>query len=71
MVWSSSHTTYTQARAHTHSESHNVGAVGCLREIKSAISVARNVMERTGHTFLVGDLGQFTVTMVVVSILWG
>ena len=39
------------------SESHDVGAVGCLREVKSAISVARNVMERTMHTFLVGDQG--------------
>lgn len=33
----------------------NVGAVGCLRRIKPAIRVARNVMEKTRHTFLVGE----------------
>ena len=38
-------------------ETHDVGAVGCIRRIKSAISVARNVMERTTQTFLVGDQG--------------
>lgn len=36
---------------------HSVGAVGCLKRIKAAISVARNVMEHTTHTFLVGDDG--------------
>ncbi|XP_061108539.1 N(4)-(beta-N-acetylglucosaminyl)-L-asparaginase isoform X2 [Conger conger] len=34
----------------------DVGAVGCLRRIKNAIGVARAVMERTKHTFLVGEL---------------
>lgn len=32
-----------------------VGAVGCLRRVKKAISVARKVMELTYHTLLVGD----------------
>ncbi|KAJ8382949.1 hypothetical protein SKAU_G00037270 [Synaphobranchus kaupii] len=32
-----------------------VGAVGQLRRIKNAIGVARAVMERTKHTFLVGE----------------
>ena len=36
---------------------HNVGAVAGLREIKDAIGVARAVMDHTGHTLLVGDLG--------------
>jgi N4-(beta-N-acetylglucosaminyl)-L-asparaginase len=34
---------------------HAVGAVGCIKRIKRAISVARKVMERTSHTLLVGD----------------
>ncbi|CAL1278988.1 unnamed protein product [Larinioides sclopetarius] len=34
---------------------HNVGAVGALRRVKSAISVARKVLEHTEHTLLVGD----------------
>ncbi len=34
-----------------------VGSVGCLKNIKNAISVARNVMERTGETILVGGDG--------------
>ena len=38
-------------------ETHDVGAVGCLKNIKSAISVARHVMEYTEHTFLVGKDG--------------
>ena len=38
------------------SETHDVGAVGCLRGVKSAISVARSVMEHTSHTLLVGSL---------------
>lgn len=33
----------------------DVGAVGALRRIQHAISVARKVMEKTYHTFLVGD----------------
>ncbi|KAL3878195.1 hypothetical protein ACJMK2_030563 [Sinanodonta woodiana] len=34
---------------------HDVGAVGVLRRIKPAISVARAVMEFTTHTLLAGD----------------
>lgn len=34
---------------------HTVGAVGCIKRIKRPISVARQVMERTSHTLLVGD----------------
>eukprot|EP01102_Stenamoeba_stenopodia_P019666 TRINITY_DN747_c0_g2_i1.p1 TRINITY_DN747_c0_g2~~TRINITY_DN747_c0_g2_i1.p1 ORF type:complete len:376 (+),score=85.75 TRINITY_DN747_c0_g2_i1:100-1227(+) len=34
---------------------HDVGAVGGLRDIKNAIGVARYVMEYTTHTFLVGQ----------------
>lgn len=34
---------------------HDAGAVGCLKRIKRAISVARQVMEKTQHTLLVGD----------------
>jgi len=42
----------------------DAGAVGCLKRIKSAISVARNVMEHTEHTFLVGeDATQFAINM--------
>ncbi|XP_026748172.1 N(4)-(Beta-N-acetylglucosaminyl)-L-asparaginase-like [Galleria mellonella] len=33
----------------------NVGAVGALRRVKSAMSVARNILEYTKHSFLVGD----------------
>ncbi|KAL4230946.1 hypothetical protein ACF0H5_011319 [Mactra antiquata] len=33
----------------------NVGGVGALRRVTTAISVARAVMERTTHTLLVGD----------------
>ena len=33
----------------------NVGAVGALRRIPNAVSVARKVMENTFHTFLAGD----------------
>ena len=39
------------------SVTHGVGAVGSLRRVKSAISVARAVLERTTHTLLVGDQG--------------
>ena len=35
----------------------DVGAVGCLRRVKSAIAVARAVMDHTQHTLMVGDLG--------------
>ncbi len=34
---------------------HDVGAVGCLKRVKRAVSVARKVMERTQHTLIVGD----------------
>ena len=34
---------------------HAVGAVGCLKRVKRAISVARKVMEKTRHTLLVGE----------------
>ncbi|MEL7485841.1 MAG: N(4)-(beta-N-acetylglucosaminyl)-L-asparaginase [Pseudomonadota bacterium] len=34
---------------------HDVGAVGCLKRVKRAISVARHVMEKTQHTLIVGD----------------
>jgi len=34
---------------------HDVGAVGGLKDIKNAIGVARYVMEYTTHTFLVGQ----------------
>lgn len=33
----------------------NSGAVGALREIKDAVSVARRVMENTDHSLLVGS----------------
>ena len=38
-------------------KTHSVGAVGCLRRIKSAISVARSIMEHTTHSFLAGEEG--------------
>lgn len=42
----------------------NVGAVGALRRVKSAISVARHVLEHTEHSFLVGELAtQFALQM--------
>lgn len=34
----------------------NVGAVGALRRIKSAVSVARHVLDYTKHSILVGEL---------------
>ena len=34
---------------------HDVGAVGCLKRVKRAVSVARKVMEDTQHTLIVGD----------------
>jgi N4-(beta-N-acetylglucosaminyl)-L-asparaginase len=43
---------------------HDVGAVGCLKRVKKAISVARNLMEKTRHTFLVGeDASRFAARM--------
>ena len=42
----------------------NVGAVGCLRRVKGAASVARAVLNHTRHTLLVGELAtQFAVQM--------
>ena len=41
----------------------NAGAVGAIRRISNAISVARKVMENTFHTFLVGELAtQFALS---------
>ena len=47
------------------SVTHDVGAVGCLKQVKRAISVARSVMEHTTETFLVGDDG---MTFLEVSL---
>ncbi|XP_074594671.1 N(4)-(Beta-N-acetylglucosaminyl)-L-asparaginase-like [Brevipalpus obovatus] len=45
-------------------ETHDIGAVGDLRRIKNAISVARRVLENTEQTFLVGDqANQFAQSM--------
>jgi isoaspartyl peptidase/L-asparaginase-like protein (Ntn-hydrolase superfamily) len=42
----------------------NVGAVAALRRVKSAISVARHVLEHTQHTLLVGDQAtEFAISM--------
>lgn len=38
-------------------QAHDVGSVGCLKEIKGAISVARSLMEHTEETLLVGEDG--------------
>ena len=45
---------------------HDVGAVGCLKNIKSAIGVARAVMDHTSHTLLAGDDGMFITAGVTV-----
>ena len=42
-----------------YSMTHDVGSVGCLKDIKQAISVARSVMEHTEETLLVGDDGRW------------
>ena len=43
---------------------HDVGAVGYLRNIRSAISVARAVLDHTSHTLLVGEgATEFAVQM--------
>ncbi|KAG0719963.1 putative N(4)-(beta-N-acetylglucosaminyl)-L-asparaginase [Chionoecetes opilio] len=43
---------------------HDVGAVADLRRVKSAIAVARRVMEHTRHTLLVGEQAtRFALTM--------
>lgn len=45
-------------------QTHDVGSVGCLKEVKNAISVARSVMEHTQETLLVGeDATRFAVSM--------
>ncbi|XP_076029983.1 N(4)-(Beta-N-acetylglucosaminyl)-L-asparaginase-like isoform X2 [Oratosquilla oratoria] len=45
-------------------QTHDVGAVADLRRVKSAISVARKVMEHTSHTLLVGNQAtQFAIRM--------
>ncbi|XP_011501284.1 PREDICTED: N(4)-(Beta-N-acetylglucosaminyl)-L-asparaginase-like [Ceratosolen solmsi marchali] len=42
----------------------DVGAVGGIRNVKSAISVARHVLENTAHSLLVGDLAtEFAIKM--------
>ncbi len=42
----------------------NVGAVGALRNVKNAVSVARHVLERTEHSLLVGSQAtKFAVQM--------
>lgn len=42
----------------------DVGAVGGLRNVKHAISVARYILENTVHSFLVGDSAtQFALKM--------
>eukprot|EP00002_Diphylleia_rotans_P005744 TRINITY_DN1491_c0_g1_i1.p1 TRINITY_DN1491_c0_g1~~TRINITY_DN1491_c0_g1_i1.p1 ORF type:complete len:351 (+),score=67.88 TRINITY_DN1491_c0_g1_i1:104-1156(+) len=50
------------------SEVHDVGAVAVMKRIKSAISVARKVLEHTSHTLLVGeDATKFAVSMGFVE----
>lgn len=45
-------------------KTHDVGAVGGLRQVKSAIAVAHAVMKYTKHTLLVGDLAtEFALEM--------
>ncbi len=46
-----------------------MGAVGCLKNVKNAIGVARSVMEQTGETLLVGDDGQCILITKPVFIL--
>ncbi|XP_014217987.1 putative N(4)-(beta-N-acetylglucosaminyl)-L-asparaginase GA14866, partial [Copidosoma floridanum] len=42
----------------------DVGAIGGLRNVKNAISVARHVLENTAHSFIVGDLAtEFALKM--------
>lgn len=48
-------------------ESHDVGSVGCLKDVKNAIGVARSVMEHTEETLLVGEDGEEVGT----GLLWG
>ena len=46
------------------STSMDVGSVGYLRNIRSAISVARAVMEKTRETLIVGSAGKKTAVRV-------
>ncbi len=47
-----------------HGPRHAAGAVGCLKRIRPAISVARAVLEKSKHTFLVGeDATRFALKM--------
>ena len=47
-----------------HGPRHAAGAGGCLKRIKTPISVARQVLDKTKHTFLVGDdASKFAVKM--------
>ena len=41
-----------------HRVTHDVGSVGCLKDVKEAISVARSIMEHTEETLLVGSDGR-------------
>ena len=43
----------------------SVGAVGCLRRVKTAIAVAKAVMDYSEHTLLVGDLGKATEQILI------
>ena len=45
---------------------HDVGSVGCLKQIKNAISVAKSLMEHTEETLLVGEDGK-----VMYHGVWG
>ena len=47
----------------TCSVSYDVGAVGCLKNVKNAIGVTRAVMDHTSHTLLVGGDGTVTVIL--------
>lgn len=40
-----------------------VGAVADLRRVKNAIGVARKVIQHTRHTLLVGESGNFFVSL--------
>ena len=44
-----------------------MGAVGCLKNIKNAIGVARAVMEHTSHTLLVGDDGVYVHDVIIMQ----
>lgn len=47
--------TYTLDAMIMSGPNHTVGAVGSMKRIKTAITVARHVMEHTGHTLIAGD----------------